>query len=119
MSGVCQTALWLKITLAAFGRWGHINMLRQPARSSDVNILDEGLFHHLQVAVDKQRPGRNTNTYEARDELEKAVQEAWEAMPAEQITRTAHHLNDVFCAIIHFKGGNMYRRASKFAVADY
>ena len=80
MSGVCQTALWLKITLvqhaAAFGRWGRINMLRQPAHSPDVNILDEGLFHHLQVAVDKQRPGRNTNTYEARDELEKAVQDA-------------------------------------------
>ena len=27
--------------------------------------------------------------------------------------------NDVFRAIEHFKGGNMYRRASKFAVADY
>ena len=71
------------------------------------------------MAVDKQRPGRNANTYEARDQLEKAVKEAWEAMPAEQITRTAHHLNDVFRAIEHFKGGNMYRRASKFAVADY
>ena len=47
------------------------------------------------------------------------MQDAWEAMPAEQITRTAHHLNDVFRAIEHFKGGNMYRRASKFAVADY
>ena len=36
-----------------------------------------------------------------------------------QITRTAHHLNDVFRAIEHFQGGNMYRRASKFAIADY
>ena len=52
-------------------------------------------------------------------ELEEAVEKAWAAMPAEQIIRTAHHLNDVFRAIEHFKGGNMYRRASKFAVADY
>ena len=75
----------------------------------------------LQVAVDKQRPGRNATTYEARVELEEAVEKAWAAMPAEQIIRTAHHLNDVFRAIEHFKGGNMYRRASKFAVAvaDY
>ena len=94
-------------------------MLRQPARSPDMNMLDEGLFHHLQVAVDKQQPGRNVNTYQARNELEKAVKEAWDAMPAEQITRTAHHLNDVFCAVKHFKGGNMYRQASRFAVADY
>ena len=101
MSGVCQTALWLKITLAQRYSRASLSLsgaeraaATQPARSPDVNILDEGLFHHLQVAVDKQRPGRNTNTYEARDELEKAVQEAWEAMPAEQITRTAHHLND-------------------------
>ena len=47
------------------------------------------------------------------------MEKAWAAMPAEQIIRTAHHLNDVFRAIEHFKGGNMYRRASKFAVADY
>jgi len=105
--------------VAAFGRWPRINMLRQPARSPDVNILDEGLFHHLQVAVDKQRPGRNSGTYQARQELESAVEEAWKAMPREQITRTAHHLNDVFRAIEHFQGGNMYRRASKFAIADY
>ena len=103
----------------AFGRWPRIRMLRQPARSPDVNILDEGIFHHLQVAVDKQRPGRNASTYEARQELETAVEEAWQGMPAVQMTKTAHHLNDVFLAIIHFKGGNMYRRASKFAVADY
>ena len=56
---------------------------------------------------------------QARQELESAVEEAWKAMPREQITRTAHHLNDVFRAIEHFQGGNMYRRASKFAIADY
>ena len=80
MSGVCQTALWLKITLAQRYSRASLSLsgaeraaATQPARSPDVNILDEGLLHHLQVAVDKQRPGRNTNTYEARDELEKAA----------------------------------------------
>ena len=58
-------------------------------------------------------------TVTTRVQLEQAVDEAWGAMKAEDVTRAAHHLNDVFCAIIHFKGGNMYRRASKFAVADY
>ena len=62
-------------------------------------------------------PGE-TNSYEARVQLEEAV-DAWSAMKAEDVARAADHLNDVFCAIIHFKGGNMYRRASKFAVADY
>ena len=52
-------------------------------------------------------------------QLEEAVNEAWGAMKADHVKRAAHHLNDVFCAIAHFKGGNMYRRASKFAVADY
>ena len=31
--------------VAAFGRWGRINVLRQPARSPDVNILDLSLIH--------------------------------------------------------------------------
>ena len=105
--------------IAAHDRWSRITMVRQPARSPDVNILDEGLFHLLQVAVDKQRPGRHENSHDARVQLEEAVDEAWGAMKAEDVTRAAHHLNDVFCAIIHFKGGNTYRRASKFAVADY
>ena len=58
------------------------------------------------MAVDKQRPGRHANSYEARVQLEEAVDEAWGAMKAEDVARAAHHLNDVFCAIDHFKGGN-------------
>lgn len=68
--------------------------------------------------MDKQQPRRHANSHDARVQLEEAVDEAKSAMKAKDATRTARHLNDVFCTIDHFKGGNIYRRYSKFAFVD-
>ena len=98
---------------------GRFKMVRQPPNSPDLQVLDEGLFHRLQVAVDKARPGHDKKSFWARKDLEKAVDDAWEATTGEHVAQALAHLIDVNRAILSVDGGNCYKRASKFAVEKY
>ena len=91
----------------------------QPPNSPDLQVLDEGLFHRLQVAVDKARPGHDKKSFWARKDLEKAVDDAWGATTGEHVAQALAHLIDVNRAILSVDGGNCYKRASKFAVEKY
>ena len=98
---------------------GRFKMVRQPPNSPDLMPLDEGLFHRLQVAVDKARPGRNKKAFWARKDLERAAIAAWEGTEGKHVMQALAHVVDVNRAILSVGGGNCYKRASKFALAKY
>ena len=98
----------------AHDKFSNITMLRQPPNSPDFNVLDEGIFHRLQTAVDKERPFFETkNIFYARRQLEECVMNAWDDMTGDQVRTTCEHMNDVFRTVIRLKGGNYYHHASK------
>ena len=96
----------------AFSGFENIEMVRQSANSPDFNILDEGIFHVLQTAVDKERPYFEKNTFKARRQLQECVAKAWRDMPGAKIKACAEHMNDVFRNVKRLNGGNFYRHAS-------
>jgi len=99
---------------SAHDKFSNITMLRQPPNSPDFNVLDEGIFHRLQTAVDKERPFFETkNIFYARRQLEECVMNAWDDMTGDQVRTTCEHMNDVFRTVIRLKGGNYYHHASK------
>ena len=74
----------------------------QPARSPELNALDNGLWMSLQSHVEKKHRDRTTTSAA----IAISVQEAWDHLPSDTISNVFDRLPTVHRLIIDDHGGN-------------
>ncbi len=99
-----------KGNLAAFDKLGKdsktkITFLVQPAQSPDLNVLDLGIFNHLQIAVDKAK--RSAVQWRIED-LAKQVRTTFSGMPASVLTSIFEKKSNVRDEVKKYRGDNTF-----------
>ena len=82
----------------------HISMVRQPAQSPDLNIMDLGLFHSLKVHVIQLKEGAHNI-----DHLIQKVRTVFESYPSHTLDSIWGHQVACWNSVLHAMGSNQYK----------
>ncbi len=96
--------------MAAFGTLGkkgttNIDFVVQPAQSPDVNVLDLGIFNHLQTHVDRAKRYADVWNVET---LSTQVISTFALMPSAVLTSMFQKKTDILNEIIKVGGDNTF-----------
>jgi hypothetical protein len=81
----------------------NVVIIRQSARSPEVNALDLGIWMSVQSHVERKHRNRRRDP----DGLAQTVQEAWENLPRDTIQRVFSRIPIVLQLIVDNRGDNM------------